>query len=259
MNRLQTRVGKAGWGDNRFRGHAVYAELLGNTTLSQLLALALGVELDADEGAFLDELAVSSTLADPHIWPLKLTRVAGAYGGSLMTGLASGLLATDGPLMGAGAVGPAAEWLHQLVQAKPRAEIQSEIRAVLAAGGRLPGFGVPARRVDERVTAIVSRVEARGRAELPHWAAWAAVIEETRKRSLEPNLASAFSAAVLDLGFPPNRAAAVMHLCLLACFLGNTVEGVDQHPEQLQRVPSEDLQYCGPARRSSVRLTSAGR
>jgi len=173
-----------------------------------------------------------------------------------MTGLAAGLLATDGPLMGAGAVGPAAEWLHQLVQSKSIPLIRAEVRAVLAAGGRLPGFGVPARRVDERVSAIDRCVVARGRAALPCWAAWTAIVEETRERSLEPNLASAFSAVVLDLGFPPNRAAAVMHLCLLACFLANTVEGMDQQPEILRSIPSESMQYCGPARRPTSRASS---
>lgn len=257
MIELETRVGKAGWGDHRFRGHAVYAELLGKTSLSQLLALALDVELDSEAAAFFDELAVSSTLADPHIWPLKLTRVAGAYGGSAMTGLAAGLLATDGPLMGAGAVGPAAEWLQQLVQSKPLPAIVAEIRSVLDGGGRLPGFGVPARRVDERVTAIAGRVAARGRAQLPHWAVWLRIVEETRKRSLEPNLASAFAAAILDLGFPAKRAAAAMHLCLLACFLANASEGADQQPEVLQRIPNHNLQYCGPARRPSSRRASA--
>lgn len=258
MTRLQTRVAKAGWGDHRFRGHAVYAELLGRTSLSQLLGLALGVNLSSDEGAFMDELAVSSTLADPHIWPLKLTRVAGAYGSSAMTGLASGLLATDGPLMGAGAVGPAAQWLHDLLKSyKSATATAALIQEIMANRGRLPGFGVPARRVDERVTSITNCVEARGRDTLPHWSLWSLIVGQTRREKLEPNLASAFSAAVLDLGFTPDCAASAMHLCLLPSFLANAHEGAAQRPDVLKDMPAQHLDYQGPARRVTTRASGS--
>lgn len=251
-HRLKTRVAKTGWGDHRFRGHAVYADLLGRTSTSQLLALTLGVELGPNEGQLLDEMIVSSALADPHIWPLKLTRVAGVHGGSVMSGLTAGLLACEGPVTGAGPVTPMAELLHRLVGLDP-AIATNEIRSMIGAGARLPGFGVPARKVDERVVALTRCIVARGRDSLPYWTLWTRMAEETRLRNVEPNIASAFTAAALDLGFPPERIESLFVLALLPCFLANAVEGAEQQPDILRQVPTEDLQYHGPTRRKSAR------
>jgi len=248
-------VAKTGWGDHRFQGHAVYAELLGHTSTGQLLALTLGVKLTPNEGALIDEMFVSSLLADPHIWPLKLTRVAGAYGGSTMTGLTAGLLSAEGPITGAGPVTPMAELLDRLVQLDPDAALR-EVRALLDAGSRLPGFGVPARKVDERVVALSRCVIARGQHQRPHWLLWGRIADETRTRGVEPNIASAFTAAALDLGFPPERVEALFVLALLPCFLANAVEGAEQRAEILQEVPGVDLEYRGPARRESSRCRS---
>lgn len=251
--RIETRVGMAGWGDNRFRGRSVAEQLVGRSTLAQLLALAIGVELDADEAAMFDELAASATLADPHIWPLKLTRVIGAHGGSPMSGFVGGLLATDGVGLGPGSVRPATTWLHRLATEGPEYPVLDEVRAMLARGERLPGFGVPARKIDERVAAMVRCVTARGRAELRHWAIWSMIVNETRTRGLEPNVGSAFSAAVLDLGFAPEDVVVVVHLCCLPCFLANAVEGAKQPAAVLRAVPPELLDYQGPARTPSPR------
>ena len=256
MSRLPTRVAKTGWGDHRFQGYAVYADLLGDTSIGQVLALCMGVKLDAEQGAALDEMFVSSLLADPHIWPLKLTRVAGAYGGSTMTGLAAGLLALEGKVTGAGPAGPMSAWLHHLVQLEPDAASQ-EIQAHIDSGERLPGFGVPARKADERVIALSRCLVARGRHELPHWAMWTRIVEHSRKRGVEPNIASAFSAAALDLGIPPGRVEPLFAMALLPCFLPNAVEGAEQQPAILQDVPREDLEYRGMPRRDSLRALAS--
>jgi citrate synthase len=252
MRRLWTRVAKTGWGDHRFEGYAVYGDLLGRTSVSQVLALCMGVKLDAEEGALLDEMVVSMLLADPHIWPLKLTRVAGAYGESTMTGLAAGLLALEGGVTGSGAAGPMSAWLHHLVQIESTAASE-EIQAFVASGQCLPGFGVPARKVDERVVALSRCLVARGRQELPHWVMWTQIVEHSRKRGVEPNIASAFSAAALDLGFLPGRVEALLAMAVLPCLLSNAVEGAEQRPEILRNAPREDLEYRGQVRRDSRR------
>ncbi|MFO7565328.1 MAG: citrate/2-methylcitrate synthase [Enhygromyxa sp.] len=254
--RLKTRVAMNGWDDHRFQGYAIYADLLGRTTTSQLLALSLGMKLSHEEGQLLDEMIVSSALADPHIWPLKLTRVAGAYGGSIVTGLAAGLLSAEGPVTGAGPVTPMAQLLYRLGTLDSHAAIR-DVHAMLDAGQRLPGFGVAARKVDERVVAISRCVVARGRDTQRYWRLWTLIAEQTRSRGVEPNIASAFTAAALDLGFPPERVEPLFLLALLPCFLPNAVEGAEQQPEVLQSLPSDDLEYLGHQRRASSRATFA--
>src|SRR5690606_2344002 len=138
----------------------------------------------------------------------------------------------DGTLLGAGSVRAAAHWLHHLgfVELDDTA-LREKIRAELATRRWLPGFGVPARKVDERVTAMCRCIASRGRDQLSHWTLWSKIVDETRRHGLEPNVGSAFSAALLDLGFRPADAPVVVHLCVLPCYLANAVEGVEQQPE----------------------------
>jgi hypothetical protein len=258
MIRLRTRIAKTGWGDHRFMGYGVYADLLGRTSLAQLLALSLGVELDTDEGEFLDEIFVTCLLADPHVWPLKLSRVATAHGGSTMTGVCAGLLAFEGPVTGTGPAAAVAKILVRLAELDPD-QAAEEIESLFASRRRVPGFGVPARPIDERVVALGRRVAARQRETLPHWVTWSRLAEYARSRGVEPNIGSAFAAVTLDLGFPVHRIEPLFAMALLFCLLPNAVEGQEQRPPILCEVPHEALVYVGPPRRPSSRaLTSPG-
>jgi hypothetical protein len=83
LGALPTRVAHAEWGVNRYFGFPV-PDLLGDETLTGLVALAVGARrLPAAEREVLDDIAVAMTLADPRIWPLKMTRLVASYGGGL--------------------------------------------------------------------------------------------------------------------------------------------------------------------------------
>src|SRR6185369_4355607 len=64
----------------------------------------LGRRLTSDACAVVDDVACTLTLADPRIWPLKLTRLISAYG-STLPAAAAGLLSEEdariGPWTGA--------------------------------------------------------------------------------------------------------------------------------------------------------------
>ncbi|KIG15411.1 hypothetical protein DB30_05607 [Enhygromyxa salina] len=82
------------------------------------------------------------------------------------------------------------------------------------------------------------------------------IANRTSKRGIQPNLASAFAAATLDLGFPPGRVAPLLAMALLPCFISNAVEGAEQQPEILQDVPVDELEYQGAPRRRSLRAAA---
>jgi len=97
---LRTRSAHWGYEEHRYFGHAVFAELRGRESFVGLTALSvLGRRLSADVCALLDEAAVCLTLADPRIWPLKLTRVVAAYGQAIPAA-AAGLLIQEGARIG---------------------------------------------------------------------------------------------------------------------------------------------------------------
>ncbi len=106
--KIKTRVGMAIEGDNLFRGHSVRQELVGKRNFWQMMSLSIGgPQLSAFQCEILDVLTSSALAADPRIWPLKMTRVAGAYGG-MWSALCSTFMMADGSSVGCNPCGPAA-------------------------------------------------------------------------------------------------------------------------------------------------------
>jgi hypothetical protein len=169
---VPTRVGHAGWGDNRFRGHGVASELAGSTTLWSLVSLAVGHRrLTAIESTMLDDLATCSAAADPRIWPLKAIRLGGAFG-HFTAALGVGLLATDG-IHGPGPVRACCEMLlgirNELGDGDDRRLDEIVAHLLGDRDCRLAGFGVAVRAADERVVAFETCLERRGLQHLPFW------------------------------------------------------------------------------------------
>jgi hypothetical protein len=255
---MKTNVGSAGFDDHRFRGFALYGELIGSESFAGLLALAIdGRRRTDDEARMLDDMAAVIAVADPHIWPCKLVRVASAYGGSLAGVAASTYLLQDA-WIGPHTVGRSAATLEDIADRigfdPSTSVLTEELASQIAKRSRLLGFGVPARPQDERVPALAARIRARGRANLPYWRLTERLIEAMRtERALEPNIGIAFAAAALDLGF------ASEHIGLLTTALwqivpvANAAEGAAQAPAILQSLPLADVEYVGPAPQPTVR------
>lgn len=153
-----TRVGHAGWNDHRHFGKWVFSELAGNTSTAGLIALAATGRLP-DESAcgMLDDIAVILTVADPRIYPLKLVRLASSFGDPL-AGLATAVAAMEGAIVGPQIAQNSALWMEEAAQRLDSSledddSIKRVITELLNERGRLSGFGVPFRKVDERRTA----------------------------------------------------------------------------------------------------------
>jgi len=98
---VRTRTAHMGWDEHRYFGRAVFGDLTGKESLTYLMALSiLGRELPRDCYPVLDDAACSLTLADPRIWPLKLTRLVASYG-STVPAAAAGLLIEEHALANA--------------------------------------------------------------------------------------------------------------------------------------------------------------
>ena len=92
LSPLTTRVGRADWGDNRYRGYGVLAELAGHDGFWSMISLAVGgPRLDDGQSRLLDDLATCTFAGDPRIWPLKIVRVVGSFG-QLYPALCAGML-----------------------------------------------------------------------------------------------------------------------------------------------------------------------
>lgn len=255
---VETRVGHADWGENRFRGHRVNAELVGVDGWASILSLAAGGRrLAREEAELVEDLAVCSLAADPRIWPLKASRLVASYG-SVFATMAAGHLVLDGTMMGPAPTGAAASMLIALKgMLGDRAEDPRAVEDLvddLLSTGRVAGFGVAFRGADERVDAIKRCVAARRREGGIYWRLLTALESAVReKRDLHVNLGLAAAAVLLDLGMQPRAITVMMSGFLDLCFYANAVEGAEQKSEGLRRLPDDAVRYEGPPPRLSPR------
>jgi hypothetical protein len=251
-----TRVARARWDDHRFMGHGALSELLGSETFLGLtvIAAADGRRPSPQERELLDALAVSMAAADPRIWPLKITRLVAAYGGTI-AGFVAGQLCTECDAIGPWVTGPAAELLQSVRDAGGREdasddEFRSAVTRWLETHRRLSGYGVAFRAHDERFVALGAHVARVGRAALPFWRLQerlSAVLWQ--ERGLRPNIALGAAALLLDMGFTAGQAQAITNLANVNTFYANALEGARDGSAVLRALPVKSVRYVGKAPR----------
>lgn len=254
---LPTRCAHWGWYDHRYFGHAVFEELAGKSRVTGLFALSvLGRQLTDDCLETLDDIACVCTLADPRIWPLKMTRIVAAYG-STLPAVAAGCLILQSARIGPWKTADAAVALAELhakigLRADDAAVVACAVAEFASRNHVISGFGAPFHDHDERLLALRTCIERRGRDQLPHWRTMEAVAKQVRSsRHLHPNLGLGLAAALLDMGI---TVAEIGPICTIFCqhmFFANAVEGAQQSPEVLKEIPSNCISYIGKAPRVS--------
>ena len=257
-----TRSAHWGWQEHRYFGYRVFAELTGRESLAGLMALSIvGTRLPADGVALLDDAAAALTLADPRIWPLKLTRVIGSYG-HMVPALSAGLLMEDEARIGPWAFLEAAKVLLELHAALGEGASAERTREVVAGYlGRhrfVWGFGTPFRSRDERLVAFRPCVERRGRAHLPYWKTMNAVADAVRSAcKAESNIGVALAAVLLDLGLNPDQIGALVVSLMQHMFFAHAVDGVSAKNTVLREIPAAYVKYEGVPPRVSPRALAA--
>jgi hypothetical protein len=253
---LRTHVAHAEFGANRFFGFSV-PDLAGKETLTSMAALAIsGRRLTPEERGVLDDLAVSLTLADPRIWPLKIARLVSSYGGCLPAMVAT-MLGLEDAVIGHWTTRECAHHFMALAQEAPDLtpeSLHAPIERRLREGQALFGFGVPFRPQDERLLCLRKRIVERGRDGLTYWRLLesASVAMRSLKR-LEPNMTAGVTATLLDLGFTPNQIPVLAVVLGQTDFLANAVEGSEQRAAALRRLPDDCIRYVGKLPRVSPR------
>jgi hypothetical protein len=253
---VETRVARADWNENAFRGRRVNAELVGRAGWADIFALAMnGRPLSANDAAVFEDVAVCALAADPRIWPVKVARLVASFGSPLLA-LAAGHAALEGAIMGPVPTGAAAEMLVSLRdRLGDRAGDPIAIEALvddLLSRGRVAGFGVAFRGVDERVVAMKDVLRRRGRDQGTFWHLIMSLDDVMeRKKRLHVNFSMATGAILLDLGFAPNEISLVMSTYLDVCFYANVLEGSEQKSAVLRKLSDASVEYVGrPARES---------
>jgi hypothetical protein len=261
---VPTRSAHWGWDEHRYFGHKVFEELAGHESFMGLTALSvLGRRLSPEDCCVLEDAANTLTMADPRIWPLKLTRVVASYGGTVAAA-AAGLLVEEGAQIGPWACGRAAGVLAELhAEIGTRQDDAKHVRGVvvryLERHAFIWGFGTPFRSRDERLVAFRRCMNTRGRHTRPHYRTMEAVANAVRGfRRAEPNIVLALAAVCLDMGLAVDEIGPLATTLMQHMFFAAAVEGARQAPEFLRELPENYVTYVGRAPRASVRATRAG-
>ncbi len=257
---IRTRSARWGWSDHRYFGFAVFGELM-KEPLSGMTALSvLGRRLSAEELAVLDEAAVALTLADPRIWPLKMTRVLASYGNTL-SAAGAGMMVQEEARVGAWTGCRAAELLLEFRQQvgdqiDDRELLSDVVRRHLAKHHFVWGFGTPFRGQDERLAALCGCVERRGREKLTHWRLFRNVAQVVGcLRSWEPNVGMGIAACFLDMGMSPREVGVTAAALMQHMFMAHAAEASVQQAPQLQKLPDERVVFAGHPPRLSPRAS----
>ena len=248
---ISRRVALAGWTEHDYFGYRVFRELCGESSLAELLLMSLtGRRPSPQHVAMAQDLAGAFTLADPRVPPLKLARLVASFGDAT-AGTCAGVLSTSGARIGPAVSEPAAHLLLDARDALGRTPTPSATRtwleARLAEASGLPGFGIPFRGADERVTVIRRQLERRGMADGTFVGLADALARAAADlRDLPCNVTLYTAAVGLDMGLVP-AAIALLGACLsLHCFSSNAFEGAEQRDPALQRLPPDLVDYQGP-------------
>lgn len=258
-----THAAYAGFDEHQFWGYEVFNELLGRESWGSLLILSTtGRRISAEEAKIIDDVAVATAMADPRIWPLKITSLVASYGDMVMSTMA-GNLCLEKAVIGPGTISPAAELLvtirdlvgdDNLQNQKALVETVTEILKT----NRLHGFGVAFRLEDERLQNLKKCVARHERAHLPYWRLLGSVREAViQVKGIKPNVSAGIAAVLLDMGFSPYDIKMIAIALLQACFFANAVDGVKRNAEVMRCLPKNCIQYVGRELRRSPRLTHA--
>jgi len=260
---IRTRVAWAGWDQHYFFGHDVFDDLAGQASYTALTALAVTGKLPSSGTVqLLDALAATVTIADPRIWPLKLTRTVASMGRAIPA-WAAGMLSLDSEVIGPWTTEAVCHDLvsvEKLLRRATPARCPELVERHFRERKRIIGFGVPFRKVDERVGAIREQIIRLGRQRLRYWQSaetlWSALRES---RGIEPNVSSAVAAALLDADFAPAHLPMLTVALTQQTLLANAVEGAAEPAAELRRLPADMIRYVGPPPRKSPRALAAER
>jgi citrate synthase len=205
------------------RGRDLTAELMGSLTFTEYFHLLLtGHEPTDDQRYFLDLLLVA--IAEHGMMPTNVAArmTLAADPNALQGAVAAGILGAGPVILGTS---------EECAQLLKRDDPVGEVRAIRAAGGKVPGFGHPVHKpLDPRAERILQLADERG-VSGRHVVLAREIREavaEAYGRPLTMNVAMPIAAVMLDLGFPASAVKAVPILARTAGLLAHLAEEREQ-------------------------------
>ena len=213
------------------RGRDLTGDLMGRVSFTEYFHLLVtGSEPTDDQRYFLDLLLVA--IAEHGMMPTNVAArmTLAADPGSLQGAVAAGILGCGPVVLGTSeeCARLLEEAQEQVTAGRTREAVAEDVaRGILAAGGKVPGFGHPIHRpLDPRAERILDLADERG-VSGPHVALARCLRESVAEASGKPltmNVSLPIAAVLLDLGFPASTTKAVPLLARTAGLLAHLAE-----------------------------------
>ncbi|KAF1080153.1 MAG: hypothetical protein GQF41_3620 [Candidatus Rifleibacterium amylolyticum] len=138
-------------------GHNLFSELVGNLSLAACFHLYVKKTLPSPQVERLLSAIVTATVyPDIRIWPNRAVAFCASAGTGNAAGVASGMLGMEGLMFGGDCVAESFRFIRDLMAAEENGlSIESQIEKAKERNQKIPGFGRPIVKGDERLKPIL--------------------------------------------------------------------------------------------------------
>ncbi len=258
QNRGQIYSQKGGWEVGKgitSHGYSLLDDLHGKVSITQLIIMNITGKLPEKRLAdFVEGFFICLSWPDPRIWCNKIGVFNAATHSSITAAIASGGLAGDSKIYGAGtakAVGRFVDLAHQHIVMEKRS-VQSFFQTHAYKNGKLfaPGFARPLAKGDERIPAMRRLADHLGYGVGVYLTMLDEMEEYLRQTEGEgQNLAGYFTAFMKDQGFSVQQIEGVAAFAVSGGVYAAYFEYIDQPPHSFLPLRVDDIEYTGPAPR----------
>ena len=248
---------KGGWELGKgitLHGYSLLDDLIGTSSFFQVLILGITGSLPDERVAKWTEATfICMSWPDPRIWCNQVSTFGGELRTSSINAVAAGIMSSEstmyGPLAGLEAVKfihRAYEFIQDGGSVSEFIETKAKTRNVL----KVPGFGRPIAKGDERVAAMLEYASELGFSEGPHLKL-ALDIEKYLLNNYQEslNLAGYMAAFGLDLGYSITELPRIITMCVSGGLHSCFSESRDQPSDSFLPLRCDDIEYTGPSER----------
>jgi hypothetical protein len=252
---LRTRAGACFPGERAvFRGHDLHADLKDMDWIELYVFGITGRRLTSQQISVLHALWTYTSYPDARLWNNRVAALAGSARSTGALGIAAAIAVSEAAIYGWQPEMAAADFL---ARARVRVNGGESLRAVLEQElrmhKRLLGYGRPVAtsQVDERIPAVLKRMEQEGMSPGPHLQLAFDVEKELCEmgKRLPMNYAAMIAAIPLDMGFSPRE----VYLFVLPSFMAGMppcYQEAAERPEGATFVMKcSQIRYEGPSYR----------
>ena len=248
---------KGGWEIGKgiqLHGYSLLDDLVGSRSFFQVLILGITGKLPEERFAkWVEATFLCMSWPDPRIWCNQVSTYAGELRTSSVNAVAAGIMSSESMMYGIGAGLEAIKFIHQahkhtLAGGKVDDFIETiaKTRNVL----KVPGYGRPIAKGDERVVALIDYAAELGFTEGPY-VKLALEIEDYLQKNYQEsiNVAGYMAAFASDQGYSITEMHRMITMLVSGGLHSCYAESRDQASDSFLPLRCDDFEYTGPEER----------